>query len=330
VSTSQSTVFSPINTPQEIAQLIWITTPDNYDPEVQLRLQREGSERVNILRAHGIGVRVVHSCDVVPAWGDQPRLWLGEEDLLSTGAGFILVAWTWSPAIAEHLKAISRTIQAGNGVLLNDGLIDAERFGMDKLAMCHHAGNLGIPVLPMVTVPFGRYARRVLNVVRREFPGDSYLVKPREMAMGFGVVKADSFEQLTATVDLLSSSGLSCLVQPYYPDAHDVRVYVYRGKAIAALSREPANGSYLANVSQGGTGHTTELDSEVARMSEQLAQSLLSDYLCVDWLISPAGPVFNEWMTISAAFEDLTEPKKSEVAKAMTDYLKERLAVLDS
>jgi ribosomal protein S6--L-glutamate ligase len=307
-------------------RLVWITSPDNYDPEVQRRLQREGSERVDILRSHGFSVTVVHSCDVVPGWAGRPRLWYREEDLLERDAGFILTAWTWDSRLSEHLSAIARTVRTSERVLLTDGMADPERLGYDKLAMYQHAGSLGIPVLPTVVVPFGRYARRALPVAVREIEGDTYLVKPRSLAMGIGVLKAESGQQLTAAIDLIAPSGLGCIIQPYLAGASDVRVYVSQGEAIAALRRQPATGSYLANVSQGGAASRFDLDSEVTGMSERLAHSLAADYLCVDWLVSERGPVLNEWMTISAAFEDLPEPDKSRVAVALADHLRRQLA----
>ncbi|MCP3818240.1 hypothetical protein NLX86_08965 [Streptomyces sp. A3M-1-3] len=306
-------------------RLVWITTPDNYDPHVQERLRREGSERVGMLRAAGFDVRIVHSCDIVPAWNGRPRLLWGEEDLLAQYAGFLVTSWTWDPAIARHIEAITRTIRASDCVLLTDGTLDPEALGLDKLAMYHHAAALGAPVLPTVSVPFGRYARRALDAVRTQLPAGPYVVKPRSMARGFGVLKADTPQHLAASIDLLTPGGLGCLVQPHLPNSGDVRVYVHEGKVIAALLREPAEQAYLANVSQGGSGSGYEPPAEVADISERLAQSLDSDYLCVDWLVAGDGHVFNEWMTISAAYEDLPDPARRRVEEALVHHIRRRL-----
>lgn len=310
-------------------EIIWISNPDNYDPVHHRQLRREGSERLDLFESHGIQVTMVHSCDVVPGWNGAPRLWLDGQDLLAKGRGFLVSSWTWNPGIAQQLQAITRTIRASDAVLLTDGITGPEGLSTDKLAMYHHAGSLGLPVLPAVTVPFGRYARRALAAVRREFPSDTgYLVKPREMAMGFGVLKVDTLEQLSSTVDLLAPGDLGCLVQPYRPNDGDVRVYVRGGRQVAALLRSPKPGNYLANVSQGGSGSLLQAPPEVTEYSEQLAVSLDADYLCVDWLLTPDGPVFNEWMTVSAAFEDLPEPDRSRVGEALVDHICRRLGVV--
>ncbi|WP_461712430.1 ATP-grasp domain-containing protein, partial [Streptomyces sp. DSM 41013] len=115
------------------------------------------------------------------------------------------------------------------------------------------------------------------------------------------VLKADTVQHLGASIDLLTPGGLGCLVQPYVPDSGDVRVYVHEGKVIAALLREPAGRAYLANASQGGNVSGYEAPAEIADLSERLARSLHSDYLCVDWLISGESFSFNEWMTVSVS-----------------------------
>ncbi|PCG85183.1 hypothetical protein CIB93_15305 [Streptomyces sp. WZ.A104] len=306
-------------------RLVWITTPDNYDPHVQEQLKRGGSERLDMLTAAGFDVRVVHSCDIVPVWNGRPRLLHGEEDLLAQYAGFLVTSWTWDPAIARHIEAITRTVRASDCVLLTDGTLDPEAFGLDKLAMYHHAAALGAPVLPTVSVPFGRYARRALDAVRTQLPPGPYVVKPRSMAMGYGVLKADTVQHLGASIDLMAPGGLGCLVQPYLPDSGDVRVYVHEGRMIAALLREPAGQTYLANVSQGGSGSGYEPPAEIADLSERLARSLHSDYLCVDWLISGDSYTLNEWMTVSAAYEDLPPSTRKLVAQALVQYINRRL-----
>ncbi|MCI0384120.1 RimK family alpha-L-glutamate ligase [Streptomyces sp. CNQ085] len=306
-------------------KLVWITTPDNYDPHLQERLRRKGSERVDTLRAAGFDVRIAHSCDIVPVWNGSPRLLWEKEDLLAEYAGFLVTSWSWDPAIIRHIEAITRTIRASDCVLLTDGTRDPEVLGLDKLAMYHHAAAQGVPVPPTVSVPFGRYARRALEAVRTELPAGPYVVKPRSMAMGFGVLKADTSQHLSSTIDLLTPGGLGCLIQPHVPNDGDVRVYVHEGKVIAALLREPAGKSYLANVSRGGSGSGYEPPADVVESSERLARSLESDYLCVDWLLTGDGHVFNEWMTVSAAYEDLPEPDRRRVADALVQYIRGRL-----
>ncbi|MEX0172103.1 ATP-grasp domain-containing protein [Streptomyces sp. LMG1-1-1.1] len=311
--------------PSAPPKLVWITTPDNYDPSVQERLQREGSERVDMLRAAGFDVRIAHSCDIVPAWNGRPRLLWRKEDLLAEYAGFLVTSWSWDPAVTRHLEAITRTIRASDCVLLTDGTLDPEVLGLDKLAMYHHAAVLGAPVLPTVSVPFGRYARRALDAVGTELPAGPYVVKPRSMAMGFGVLKADTAQHLSSAIDLLTPGGLGCLIQPHVPNDGDVRVYVHERKVIAALLREPTGEAYLANVSQGGSGSGYEPPAEVVELSERLARSLESDYLCVDWLVTDGGHVFNEWMTVSAAYEDLPDLDRQRVADALVQYIRRRL-----
>ncbi|MEN3586568.1 hypothetical protein AAH978_20795 [Streptomyces sp. ZYX-F-203] len=313
--------------PTSTPAIVWITNPDNYDPRRQVLLRQAGSERVDLFERNGLPVRVAHLGDLVPAWaGGAPRLYLDDEDLLAGDHAFLLSDWTWDAAMGRHVQAVTRTLRAAGRVLLNDGVRDPESLGSDKLAMCHQAAALGAPVPPTVAVPFGRYARRVLPVVERDLGPGPYVVKPRAMAMGFGVLKADGAEQLTAALDLLTPAALGAVVQPFQDNDGDARVYVHRGEAVAVLLRRPQGSSYLANVSLGGSAETFEGDDRVRGLSERLAVGVGADYLCVDWLLTEAGPVFNEWMTVSAAYEDLPEPDRSRVAEALVAYVRGRIA----
>jgi ribosomal protein S6--L-glutamate ligase len=307
-------------------EIVWITNPDGYDPVVHEKYKVMGARRVALFAERGFPVRVVHACDLVAACDGRPQLWYAGEDLLGRRSCFMMSSWAWSPDAAQHFRVISRTIRSSDSVLLNDLIRDPERLGADKLAMYQHAGQLGVPVLPTVAVPFGRYAKRALAVVQQTFDGDGYVVKPREMAMGFGVLKADTVAQLAACTDLLAPSALGCIIQPYLQNSGDLRVFVHRGEAVASMLRRPAADAYRANISVGGTPTNGDASPEVAGMSEHLARSVDAEYLCVDWLLSDTkGPVFNEWMTVAANFEDLPEPSRSRVADALFTFISDRL-----
>jgi hypothetical protein len=307
-------------------ELVWVTHPDNYHPTVHQRLQRAGATRVELLRQRGLPVRVVHANAVVAAWVDRPRLWCDGTDLLDRRRGFLLSGWAWDPAAVGHLQAIQRTVQGSDSVLLDDGMSGPDGLRSDKLAMYHHAGRLGLPVLPTVAIPFGRYSRGALGLISEHLGPDGYVVKPREMAMGFGVLPAGTAAELAAVLDLTSASGLSCLVQPFRANHGDLRVFVYDGRVIAAMLRRPDPGGHVANLPAGGDGSPETAPPQTRAMSEQLAGSLAAGYLCVDWLLTETGPVFNEWMTVGAGFEALPEPARGTVADALAGYLARRLA----
>lgn len=309
--------------------IVWISHPDNYRPATLQDIGAVAQERLDLFAEHGYALRVVQSHLIVPGWAGGPRLWVNGEDLLDERRGFMVTGWTWDAAAATHISAISRAIRASSSVLLTDGILDPERLGGDKLAMYHFAGERGVPVLPTVSVPWGRHASAALEQVARHLGGDGYVVKPREMARGFGVLKVDTIEQLAATIDLLTPSALGCVVQPYYANSGDLRVYVHRGEVIAGLLRKPAPGGYLANISQGGSGSAMSVPADIRAHSERLAGDLDSPYLCIDWLLSDAGPIFNEWMTVSAAFENLPEPEKTKVSDALFATIADRLAGTD-
>lgn len=309
-----------------MTEIVWITHPDNYPPAVHERARRLGAERVSLLADRGIGVRVVHANQLVAGWVDGPRLWCDEEDLLAQRRGYMVSGWAWDPAAAQHLTAIRRSVQASSSVLLEAGWPDREGLLSDKLAMYQYAGGLGMPVLPTVAVPFGRYARHALPLVSKHCSGAAgYVVKPRELAMGFGVLRVDNDEQLLPAIDLVAASGLGCLVQPFHPNLGDLRVFVHRGRCVAAMLRAAPPGGHVANLPVDTSGPASTAPPAVRRFSERLAGELGLDYLCVDWLLSEAGPVLNEWMTVVAGFEALPEPYRATVADALADSIRRRL-----
>jgi len=313
-------------------ELIWVTHPDNYDPDVHRTLKSEGNDRIALFTARGYHVRVAHVSDLVPGWDGRPRLWWHDEDLLATPRGFMFSTWAWDSAAAAQVSAILTTVRASGSVVLNDAIDGPAQLADDKLAMYHHAGGIGVPVLPTIAVPFGRYARRVLAVARAlESPGSSgYVLKPRDMAMGYGVLRCATAEQLASAVDLIAPGGLGCIVQPFHEHSADLRVFVRRGKVIGAMHRSPVQGNELANISRGANPTASDVADDMAELSTRLADSVDAEYLCVDWLLAPAGPIFNEWMTVSAGFEDLPEPDRSRVADALLDYIADRLGPLSA
>ena len=303
--------------PTQPAKLTWITQSDDIEPAEGDRIERKlHALYCNAANRSGFEFRFIHSSEVIPSWIGRPRLWHRAEDLLEERQCYLVSGSSWNGQATQFLEAIQRTIRASNSVLLNDmawGVHDGED---DKLAMTQIAAGAGLPVLPTIFVPFGRYARRVLPAVTRELGNLGYVIKPRSMSMGFGVLKVDTEEQMTAAIDIAAAGGLGYIVQPYVPNSGDMRVYLINGNLVAAQLRRPAAGRYLANISRGGYGSLQKVPDDIATLSRRLADHLRADYLCVDWLITDAKPVFNEWTTALGGFSGLPEPARSSVADA--------------
>ncbi|MFB7271976.1 RimK family alpha-L-glutamate ligase [Streptomyces sp. NPDC056244] len=303
----------------------WICHPDDYLPEYVDKIIAQMTERwAEPCARHGFRFRFVMANELVPASTDRPRLWHDGVDLLETRQAYIVDDVSGDPQATHFLRGIYRTIEASDSVLLNRSLVGPECLERDKLAILAHATTLGIRTPRTVALPFGRYARKGLDVVRKEIGEGPYILKAREMGVGFGVLKLDGYEQLRAAVDIVSQTGQSYIVQEYLPNTGDLRVAMVEGKFAASMLRRPAEGAYLANITQGGSASANPDVAAVLGDVERIVADLRAGYLCVDWLLTEDGPVLGEWGTAMAEFSSMPEPARSQLADAFFPWV-ERL-----
>ncbi|WP_046500494.1 ATP-grasp domain-containing protein [Streptomyces odonnellii] len=303
----------------------WICHPDDYLPEYVDKIIAQMTERwAEPCARHGFTFRFVVANELVPASTDRPRLWHDGVDLLETRQAYIVDDVSGDPQATHFLRGIYRTIEASDSVLLNRSLVGPECLERDKLAILARATTLGIRTPRTVALPFGRYARKGLDVVRKEIGEGPYILKAREMGVGFGVLKLDGYEQLRAAVDIVSQTGQSYIVQEYLPNTGDLRVAMVEGKFAASMLRRPAEGAYLANLSQGGSASANPDVAAVLGDVERIVADLRAGYLCVDWLLTEDGPVLGEWGTAMAEFSSMPEPARSQLADAFFPWV-ERL-----
>ena len=304
--------------------LTFITVQDDFEPKYITAVADKLEALVGSAAArNGIEYRFAEAAELIPACVNGPQLWYRGEDLLARPQCFIVSTSSWNAQATETLRAIYQTVAASDSILLNGGIRGNEALEHDKLAILHHAAALGVPTPPTVAVPFGRYARLAVPAVQREIPTGPYLIKPRDMIMGIGVLKVDTVEQLTAALDIGAGADQGFLVQRFLPNSGDLRTYVVDGEIVASQLRRPAPGNYLANISQGGIGASVDSD-EVAELCNRVVASLDASYVCVDWLMTDDGPVLNEWATAVAGFAGLPEPARTKVADAFFGWVGRR------
>lgn len=302
--------------------ITWIYQSGDYTAEAAERFEKNLTEKYSAVAApRGFDFRVIGAADLIPASLGKPVLRYRGTDLLAQRQCFIVGDKSLEPQGLEAMRAIYRTIEASDSVLLNRSISGPDYLERDKLALAQHAAGLKVPTIPTIAVPFGKYAKLAVDEVRREFGGGPCIIKPRELTMGIGVLRVDTPQQLVAALDIVAQSGLAYVVQPYLAHVADMRVYVADGEVITSLSRRPQPGGYLSNVSQGGTIEVNKDHEQVAEYCRAIAKSLHADYLCVDWLMTDAGPVLNEWSTAHGGFMVLPEPERSLVADAFFGWI---------
>ncbi|WP_033345440.1 ATP-grasp domain-containing protein [Catenuloplanes japonicus] len=301
--------------------LIVVFRPDDFEP-TYLRTATDRFFAAAAADAHhaGLRFRAIPHHALIPGAGDGPQLWCDGEDLLRHKHLFQVDEFSWMPQAHHHLHAIRRTVIASDSILLNHLPGTPDHLTTDKLAIVHHAAGLGMPALPTIAIPFGRYARTALSHVQELIGDGPYILKPREMGMGFGVLRCDTAEQLAAAIDITAQTGAGYIVQPYLPNDGDVRIFTVDGSVVATQHRRPAADHYLANISQGGSSTDGSGLADLNDMTEQIAGSLGSGFIYVDWLLTDVGPVVNEWSCGFGGHVSLPEQDRTRVSKACLDW----------
>ncbi|RJL34333.1 ATP-grasp domain-containing protein [Bailinhaonella thermotolerans] len=295
----------------------WVYNPGDFNPSHLDKIIADITDRWTAQAArHGFGFRFVEAGDLTPACSDRPRLWRDGVDLLETRQCYIVDDIGNDPQAVSYLHAISRVIDASDSIVLNHAMVAPEWLERDKLAMVGRAAQLGLKVPRTVALPFRRHAREGLEIVRREIGDGPYILKARESGTGFGVLKADTFEQLRAGVDIAAQTGKGYLVQEFLPNSGDIRVALVEGEVVTSMVREQSAGRYLSNIAQGGEARAGADFSPVLDDCLRVVRELRASYLCVDFLITDDGPVFGEWCTVMANFSQFPEPARSELADA--------------
>lgn len=305
--------------------ITWIYQGDDMEPVASESFENSITERYRVFAApYGLDFRIIRAGELVPACLGKPVLWYRGEDLLSRPQCFIVEDMSKDPQAGHALRAIYRTIYASGRVLLNRAIKGPDFLERDKLAILQYAAGLGIPTARTIAVPFGRYARRVLDDVERELGPGPYIVKPRDMAMGISVLRVDSAQQLSAAIDIVSQTGSGYIVQPLLENTGDMRVFVADGEILASMTRRPAPGGYLANISHGATLEVTDEHLKVAESCQQITQGLAAEWICIDWLMTTSGPVLNEWCTAYGGFTILPEPARTKVTEGFFLWIKKK------
>ncbi|GAB2806490.1 ATP-grasp domain-containing protein [Streptomyces daliensis] len=305
--------------------ITWIYQSGDYTASAAARFEKGLTEKYSaVAEPRGFDFRVIGAAELIPSCLGKPVLRHRGEDLLAQRQCFIVGDKSLDPQALAAMRAVYRTIEASDSVLLNRAISGPDYLERDKLSLLQHAAKLGVPTASTIAVPFGRYAHLVLDEVEREIGPGPYIVKPRELTMGIGVLRVDSTQQLVSALDIVAQSGLPYIIQPYLPHTADMRVYVADGEVVTSLSKRPQPGGYISNISLGGTAEATQEHRQVVGHCRALAESLQAEYLCVDWLLTENGPVLNEWSTAHGGFLVLPEPGLTMVADAFFSWIERK------
>jgi len=119
------------------------------------------------------------------------------------------------------------------------------------------------------------------------------VVKPIFGSQGEGIIKLESSqpesELATKLAELLKERGVLYL-QEFVPNpGRDIRVFVVGEEALGAIYRVPRSGSFVSNLSQGGTPLKCELTGEMEELAISAAKAVGADFAGVDLIEGEEG-----------------------------------------
>jgi tetrahydromethanopterin:alpha-L-glutamate ligase len=125
---------------------------------------------------------------------------------------------------------------------------------------------------------------------------ETAVAKPIFGSQGKGIYKLETsqpdLKQKLAT--LLKDRGVLYL-QEFVPNpGRDIRVFVVGEEALGAIYRVSQCGSFISNLSQGGTPHKCELTEEIEELAIRAAKAVGADFAGVDLIESENGLVLLE------------------------------------
>ncbi|MFD8673970.1 RimK family alpha-L-glutamate ligase [Streptomyces seoulensis] len=308
-----------------VAQVTWIYQSDDIDPAAVAGFEQSITKRyAAVSESRGFKFRAVNASELVPLCLGKPVLRYQGQDLLSQKQCFIVEDTSPDSQSHQALQAIYRTIAMSDSVLLNRSFDGPDYLERDKLGILQYAAKLGIPTAATISVPHGAYARRAIREVREAIGDGPYILKPREMSSGTGVLRIDSDQQLSSAIDIAAQTGAAYIIQPFIPHHADMRVFMADGEVVSSLSRRPKHNGYLASVSQGGSIEVNEDHLQVIDACRKIAASLHAEWICIDWLMTESGPLLNEWCTAYGGFTMMPEPELSQVADAFFGWIERK------
>ncbi|AWB27352.1 ATP-grasp domain-containing protein [Halococcoides cellulosivorans] len=158
--------------------------------------------------------------------------------------------------------------------------------------------GLPTPTTRLVSNP----ADRAAVLAAADAIGYPVVVKPTSTTRGVGVTRAPDPDTLAGIVDYIdlvqdyaATGDKSYLLQAFVPQARDVRAMVIDGTCVGGVERRhPDDRRWRHNVHRGARAEGVDLDERLRALAERVAATLDVDFLGVDLLVGPDGPVVGE------------------------------------
>jgi len=145
-------------------------------------------------------------------------------------------------------------------------------------------------------------------------------------SLGKGIMFADSKQSAVSFMDTLELFKQPIFVEEYVPNSgEDIRAYVVGDQVIASMKRRAKKTERRSNIGIGGKGIKFKIPKKYADISCKASKVLGMEICGVDLIKGPNGPSIIE-TNISAQFQGLEKTSGVNVAKAIVEYLKEKVS----
>jgi tetrahydromethanopterin:alpha-L-glutamate ligase len=154
----------------------------------------------------------------------------------------------------------------------------------------------------------------------------SAIVKPIFGSQGKEIVKLESSQpDVTSKLEALLNERGVLYVQEFVPNpGRDIRVFVVGEEALGAIYRVSLNGSFVSNLSLGGTPVACEVTAEMEKLAVRATKSVGADFAGVDLIEGEEGLIVLE-VNGTPSGKGINQACGIDVIERIVDLLFERL-----
>lgn len=192
---------------------------------------------------------------------------------------------------------------------------------VDKSMTSFLLARAGLPTPPTWTMESLTAARALVG---REAPGGPLVLKPLFGAQGKGLRLIRQPEDLPGPEDVAGVYYLQRFQSNGLQDFIDYRLFVLRGRVIAAMMRRAS--TWITNVKQGGRPSAVARDPEMERLAVTAAEAVGAAIAGVDVLVGADGAPTVLEVNSMPAWSGLQKVSKRNIAKAIASALVDELA----
>jgi RimK family alpha-L-glutamate ligase len=192
---------------------------------------------------------------------------------------------------------------------------------VDKSMTSFLLARAGLPTPPTWTMESAEAARAL---VEQETPRGPLVLKPLFGAQGKGLRLIQRREQLPGPEEVAGVYYLQRFQPNGTDDFRDYRLFVLRGRVIAAMMRRAS--TWITNVKQGGQPFAVARDPEMERLAIAAADAVGAAIAGVDVLVDANGAPTVLEVNSMPAWSGLQKVSRRNIAKAIASALMEELA----